>query len=202
MPRLLDLCSGTGSVGQAFAALGWDVVSVDNDPRARLAHGPIDFLWASPPCGQYSCARKNARWGPRDLEGADRVVAACLRIARELGVPFILENPYTGLLKQRPVMLQARLPMRVVDYCKYGAPYRKRTALWTNTTWTPSRPLCQYDCTASEGRRHPICAQWGDRVNGQRIRERILYALPAELTAEVAEFADGLVRSRPPLMAS
>ena len=36
MPRrLLELYSGTGSVGRAFAALGWDVVSVDLDPRAN-----------------------------------------------------------------------------------------------------------------------------------------------------------------------
>ena len=36
MPRrLLELYSGTGSVGRAFAALGWDVVPVDLDPRAN-----------------------------------------------------------------------------------------------------------------------------------------------------------------------
>ena len=39
MPRrLLELYSGTGSVGRAFAALGWDVVSVDLDPRANATH--------------------------------------------------------------------------------------------------------------------------------------------------------------------
>ena len=30
--RLLELFSGTGSVGAAFKARGWDVVSVDLDP--------------------------------------------------------------------------------------------------------------------------------------------------------------------------
>ena len=33
MPRLLELFSGTGSVGRAFATLGWGVVSIDLDPR-------------------------------------------------------------------------------------------------------------------------------------------------------------------------
>ena len=62
MPRLLELCSGTGSVGRAFAARGWDVVSVDCDPRANasiccdlleltaeqcLARGPVDFVGQS-----------------------------------------------------------------------------------------------------------------------------------------------------------
>jgi hypothetical protein len=202
MPRLLELCSGTGSVGRAFAALGWDVVSVDIDRKARPTiccsvldltleqcheRGPIDFVWASPPCCHYSCLR--ARWGPRDLEGSDRIVAACLRIARELNAPLIMENPHSGLLKTRPVMLEARMPMSVVDYCKYGAPYRKRTALWSNCGFVPARPLCRHDCAASEGRRHPVHAQWGNRAGGRPVRRHVLYALPPELTAEIAAFA-------------
>ena len=35
MPRLLELFSGTGSVGRAFAELGWKVVSLDLDPKAE-----------------------------------------------------------------------------------------------------------------------------------------------------------------------
>jgi hypothetical protein len=34
MPRLLELCSGTGSVGEVFGARDWDVVSVDINLRA------------------------------------------------------------------------------------------------------------------------------------------------------------------------
>ena len=207
MPRLLELCSGTGSVGRAFAARGWDVVSVDCDPVCNaviccdlleltaeqcLARGPVDFLWASPPCTFYSIAR--TRGPPADLEATDRLVQKCLDLAKELGVPFVMENPWTGKLKSRAVV--AGIPLRTVDYCMYGAPYRKRTALWTNTAFVPARPLCSYNCGSSDPvtRRHTERAQWGSWAGaGERRSQglRTLYALPAELCEEIAAFADG-----------
>jgi site-specific DNA-cytosine methylase len=98
MPRLVELCSGTGSVGRAFVARGWSVVSVDCDPRANAsicrdllqltaeqcrAYGPIDFVWASPPCTYYSIARTTGP--PADLDAADRLLQKCLDLAAELG---------------------------------------------------------------------------------------------------------------------
>ena len=203
MPRLLELCSGTGSVGRAFAARGWDVVSVDIDPRANAsiccdlleltaeqcrAYGPVDFLWASPPCTFYSIARTTGP--PADLEAADRLVQKCLDLATELGVPFVMENPWTGKLKSRAVV--AGIPMRTVDYCMYGAPYRKRTALWTNTEFVPARPLCTHNCGSCIGRRHLERAQRGSWAGaGERRSQRLrtLYALPVALCEEIAAFA-------------
>ena len=208
MPRLLELCSGTGSVGRAFAARGWDVVSVDCDPRANASiccdlleltaeqcrsHGPVDFVWASPPCTFYSIARTTGP--PADLEAADRLVQKCLDLAAELRAPFIMENPWTGKLKNRPVV--QGIPMRTVDYCMYGAAYRKRTALWTNTAFTPARPLCCYNCGSSDPatRRHTERAQRGSWAGaGERRSQglRTLYALPQALCEEIAAFAGGL----------
>jgi hypothetical protein len=51
--------------------------------------------------------------------------------------------------------------MRVVDYCMYGTPYRKRTALWTNTSYVQSRAFCTYTCGSCVGRRHVEQCQWG-----------------------------------------
>ena len=63
MPRLLGLFSSIGSIGKAFRGHGWEVVSVDNDPRAEATvmadilewentalSGGFDCVWASPPC--------------------------------------------------------------------------------------------------------------------------------------------------------
>jgi hypothetical protein len=204
MPRLLELCSGTGSVGRAFAARGWDVVFVDINPKAHPAiccdllqptaaqcteRGPVDFVWASPPCTHYFRARTTG--GPRDMEGSDRLVQKCLDLCGELGAPFVMENPFTGLLKSRDVV--AGIPMRVVGFCKYGAPYRKRAALWTNTEFTPSQPLCAYDCGSCVGRKHIEHAQrgsWTGSGEGRRSQSlSTLYALPAALCDEIAAFA-------------
>ncbi len=82
MPHLLELFSGTGSMGRAFRAKGWQVTSVDIDSKALpticrdileleaedvLEYGDIDLIWASPPCTHDSCAITNART-PRHLE--------------------------------------------------------------------------------------------------------------------------------------
>ena len=212
MPHLLELFSGTGSVGRAFASRGWKVTSVDSDPRAGATwtcdvrelsaeactelHGPVDLIWASPPCTQYSCARTKAST-PRDLEGSDEVVAKVLALADELGgaagpARYLVENPFTGLLRSRAVV--AGIPMRVLDCCTCGAPYRKRAALWTNTSFIPSRPLCRHDCPASTGRRHNERAQRGSYAGaGERGRRsqrlNTLYALPHALCDEIAEWA-------------
>ena len=64
--RILELFSGTGSIGKAFAERGWEVVSLDKDQKtdATLKEdilswdhtvyppGHFDVIWASPDCMQ------------------------------------------------------------------------------------------------------------------------------------------------------
>ena len=111
MPLLVELFSGTGSIGRAFRQKGWDVFAVDLNPKAAadlhidvleltpaMLPAHIDAIWASPPCTHYSRARTKAKT-PRDLTGSDKLVQQVLDLVAHYGVPFFMENPHSGLLK-------------------------------------------------------------------------------------------------------
>ena len=202
--HLLELFSGTSSVGRAFREVGWQVTSVDIDLTFLpticcdvlelevdrvLEHGNVDLLWASPPCTQYSCARTTART-PRDLVGADALVRKVLDLADSLCCYYLIENPHSGLLKTRGIV--TGIPMQVLDYCRYGTTYRKRTSIWTNSSYVPERPLCDKDCASSDGRKHIRRAQRSGPGYRNTLEE--LYHIPPELCNEIALWADGALR--------
>ena len=55
--RLLELFSGTGSVGAAFASQGWEVISLDQDPKTdALIHEDIlTWDYTVYPPGHFDC---------------------------------------------------------------------------------------------------------------------------------------------------
>lgn len=201
-PLLLELFSGTGSVGTAFRKFGWDVVSLDIDPKANaditkdilefevaeLLDREVAVVWASPSCTMYSHARNN-KSTEVELCESDALVVKSLKIARELGCPIFLENPESGKLKNRGLL--KHLHMRKVDYCKWADwGYRKRTAIWTDTDWKPSRELCKYDCksTVAGFKRHKAGAQQGSP--GPCFTQKELFRIPPDLCDEIAAYCD------------
>ena len=163
----------------------------------------FDCVHASPPCTEYSCARTTAK-KPRDLEGSDALVQRTMEMMQYLQpLCWIMENPWTGLLRKRPFMEPLEPRMRVISYCKYNYPYRKRTSIWSNLNqfWT-IRPKC---CAAApcekmvEGK-HPATAQQGPSRNKDgSLKEndcfsvQQLYAFPPELADELAQAATDAV---------
>jgi site-specific DNA-cytosine methylase len=118
---ILDICCGTHSVSQALRQHfpHARIISFDIDPQCannlidinhefrigdvrnidpeafKLELGRPLFIWASPPCTQYSIARSYAKT-PRDLPGADCIVRACMNIVECLQPErWAMENPYT-----------------------------------------------------------------------------------------------------------
>ena len=178
MPKLLELFSGTGSVGNIARELGFEVISLDRDMPAVFnvdimdwepeiyPSGYFDVIWASPPCTEYSRAKTT---GIRDIAGANEIVKKTLDIMEYFEPKYwIIENPETGLLKRQYFMVG--IPFDNIDCCKYGMPYRKRTTLWNNVdNWVP-KPLCVKDCGQMIGNRH---------------KQDELYKVPAELINEI-----------------
>ena len=200
---LLELFSGTGSVGRAWRENDHKVVAVDIDPRYNpeiceniltfdyKALETPDFIWASCPCEQYSCARTTAKTA-RNFELADALVARTIEIIKhfqglnpELG--WFVENPDTSLLWSRAVAWDLYPRVRL-SYCAYGTPYRKNTKIATNLHWTP-RALCvPSTCPACVDGRHIMSAQRGptrDKGPGDVCTLDTLHAIPRALTEEI-----------------
>ena len=159
--NVLELFSGTGSVGKVCDKLGWKSLSVDIDGRADITcdilewdykqykKDEFDIIWASPPCASFSVLQHG--WIGRIKKGYDKpfthedietemkekgdpLVKKALEIINYFKPEYwFMENPNTGRLKDRPYMKD--LPYYIVDYCMYSDwGYRKRTRIWTNKT--------------------------------------------------------------------
>ena len=110
----MELLSGTGSVGTACKEHDCEVVSLGRVTPANIRAGIMDwdykvflprhfdFIWASPPCTEYSVAKTI---GHRDIEGFGRVVARTIEIIRHLGPKYwVMENPQTSRLKEQAIV--------------------------------------------------------------------------------------------------
>ena len=197
--NLLELFSGTKSVGTIAKSLGFNVISLDLKNAdintdilewdyKQFDRNHFDFIWSSPPCTEYSRAKTT---GIRNIEYANSIVLKTIEIIKYFNPKhYVIENPQTGLLTNQEFMNE--FDYFDIDYCKYGFKYMKRTRLWTNiTTWTP-RALCRKDCGKVVNNKHIETAQrmpsktkaeWGDSYVIHKQED--LYKIPAELICEI-----------------
>ena len=182
--KLLELFSGTQSVGKVAEELGYDVISVDiNDYNGKYKpthkvdilnfnyqqYSPNEFkiIWASPPCLYYSVLQFSW-YGRHKKEGlytaekhqqelliADEWVKKAIEIINYFNPDkWIIENPRSGLLKKRDFMKD--IPFVDVDYCRYcNWGYKKPTRLWTNINNFVGKK-CNKECGNMNGKKHKL----------------------------------------------
>ena len=157
MIKVLELFSGTGSVGKCCKKLDWDVVSVDlllpadhevdilEFDYKQYPKNEFDIVWASPPCVYYS-SLQNCWLGRKKKDGivvtrdileqrrreSDKLIEKTLEIIDYFQPElWFMENPATGCLKKRDVV--KGLNFYDVSYCMYSDwGYEKKTRIWTN----------------------------------------------------------------------
>lgn len=198
--RLLELFSGTGSIGKIAVNYDFEVISLDRDMDATIKSDIMDWdytvyppnhfdvIWSSPPCTEYSIAKTT---GIRKIDEANKIVKRVLEIISYYNpIYYFIENPQTGLLKKQIFMLD--IPYNDLDYCKYGMLYRKRTRIWNNLIgWNP-KPLCKKDCGNVINNKHIQVAQRmpnGKKTewNGRTYKQEELYIIPEMLVIEIME---------------
>tara|TARA_R110002020_G_scaffold312298_1_gene527791 strand:+ start:711 stop:1352 length:642 start_codon:yes stop_codon:yes gene_type:complete len=206
--RVLELFSGTGSVGKVCKELGWEVVSLDIDKNNNpdicsdiLDWTPpeefFDVIWASPPCHTFSLLRKswigrqNKTFGNKTItremlhkdmiQNGLPILHKTLDVIAELNPTYwFIENPFSSEMKN---YIDATPYM--VDYCRYSNwGYKKRTNIWTNLEDFEPK-LCNKQCGNMRNGKHNVRIGRTDGAweVGTNLRQK--YRIPPNLIKEL-----------------
>ena len=198
--RLLELFSGTKSVGRAFEALGWEVTSLDTDATTRpticadiqewdyrtYPPGHFDFIWASPVCTEFSRVLTRR---PRRLTEGDGLVLKTENHRDHRPPPASVvgrREPANGPAQKSALHASAALQRCVLLHVQLSLPEDHPNM---EQPAFPSQPVCSKHgrCEAFRDGQHPETAQrQGSRRWPGQTRNQ-LYSLPPRLCQEIAE---------------
>ena len=210
--KVLELFSGTGSVGKVCIKKGWDVVSVDIDGRADITidilkwdykkdykEGDFNIIWASPECSTFSQLRRT--WIGRKLKVfGDNVVTSEMldNDMIENGLPllrkteeiieyfkpkyFFIENPRSSKMKDYII----DKPYYDVDYCSYSDwGYKKPTRIWTNKKGFNAKKCDKKNCRNIINGKHAVAI--GVKYHKDTNNTDSRYRIPSKLINELVE---------------
>jgi len=154
---LLELFSGTQSVGKVFKEKGFEVISLDIMKKFNptittdilIWEGykelpKIDFIWASPPCNSFSKLaisnksrdwysleplKKNAFLGNKILKKTLEIIQYLTDKNKDL--LFVIENP-NGMMYRMPII--NLFQKELTYYCHYDFEWKKATHFFHNFT--------------------------------------------------------------------
>lgn len=216
--KVLELFSGTRSIGKAFEAHGHEVYSVDWDKKFK-AHwyvdvesvrpqdilkrfGRPDVIWASPDCSSYSLAAiSKHRKLDKELGGGlplteyakkcDRTNVQLIRLLTALKPEvWFIENP-RGMLCKMPWMQWA--PKYLVTYCSYtqDLPIEQRRMKPTHVFTNVPNPGFKPAC--KNGDPCHVRAPRGARTGTQGLSKVDRARIPEHLCEHIVEITEDYI---------
>ena len=206
--KVLELFSGTRSVGKCCDKLGWESYSVDlmsddadfkgdimDFDYKQFPKDSFDIVWASPPCTNYSKLQDGwlgrMRKGQiytreiqeKEMTADDKLVIRTLEIIEYFNPEhWFIENPASSRMKDRIYMKDK--PFYLVDYCMYSDwGYKKRTRIWTNKKDYNAK-LCDKNCGNMVGNLHKTNlgnTERKQKTKGKGTTQNDRYRIPEDL---------------------
>ena len=129
-----------------------------------------------------------------------RAAISLIKVFHKLKIPWILEHPHASFAFQTPelkeIMAQTNVSAAVLDQCRYGTPWRKRTRVLCGHVTDQDLTRLSLMCTGSGG----LCGNGRGHVilqgsSGGRDRTAAAQAYPQRLATAFAQVLTSSARA-------